>query len=791
MKCFLFVSTLILLSTAALHAQSYTDPGNARSDTVDVLHTDITMDFSNPLSTEKWGRAAILLRSKMNGVDQLHFDLLSMLVDSITSFNTPALQFSQNGASLFISLSEVLNTDDTLTVVVYYHGTPALDPSWGGFYQVSGYTYNLGVGFDSDPHCFGRAWFPCFDSFVERCTFSFQIETIGAQRAYCNGTRTGIDTLANGHFLSHWHLRDPIPSYLAGIAVSAYTHVASDYTSVTGDTIPVWLVAQPTDTLNMSASFGRLHQWLAACEEAYGPFVFERVGFVAVPFGGGAMEHATNIAYPTFAIAGGSLDYETLWAHELSHHWWGDHTTCRTEEDMWLNEGWASYNEVLFLEKAYSRARAIDYLRNNHKNVVFRAHQQDGGYYPVSGVPHHITYGSHVYEKGRDVVHNLRTHMGDSAFFAACKEVQNNFGFKDIGSEELKGVFQQHTARDLDLFFNQWIYRPGFVDFRISSMQKNLPYVNLTISQQLRETEEWYQDVSINIHFTNGAQSWDTAVVCSGISTNLVLRLPSDLDPSLAWLNDDEGTVQSVLGQTKWIQDTGLNSFSFAEAGISCTSLGEADSLLLRIENHVSPAWHPIYITGTDWYVSPDRWWSVAYDSTQAPTLAATFRFFGSSSGTNYYDEHFFSDIFAMNLTENDIALLHRPLYSNEWQEFGGTYTINTQGSATNGTGTITIDSLPPGDYAWAVHTGTVKVEDTAKSNQKIFYKPNSHKLYLQGYEDQRFYLTLYDVSGRMLRQWKHIPHSGEVELPALSQGHYLLKMDKVNEHSVFRFFVE
>ena len=79
-----------------------------------------------------------------------------------------------------------------------------------------------------------------------------------------------------------------------------------------------------------------------------------KVGFSLVPFNGGAMEHATNIAYPISAANGG-LGSEGLMSHELAHMWWGDNITCQTDGDMWINEGWASFSVYLFFEEVYGR----------------------------------------------------------------------------------------------------------------------------------------------------------------------------------------------------------------------------------------------------------------------------------------------------------------------------------------------------------------------------------------------------------------------------------------------------
>ncbi len=164
------------------------------------------------------------------------------------------------------------------------------------------------------------------------------------------------------------------------------------------------------------------------------------------------MEHATNIAYPSFAVDG-TLVFEDLMAHEFGHHWWGDLVTCETADDMWLNEGWASYSENLFMEAVYGREAYLDAVIFNQIEVMQYAHIQDGAHYPVSGVPFDVTYGRHVYNKGADVAHTLRGYMGDEAFFRCIREYLDAFAFQTANSEQFRDFLGECSGFDLDDFF--------------------------------------------------------------------------------------------------------------------------------------------------------------------------------------------------------------------------------------------------------------------------------------------------------------------------------------------------
>jgi aminopeptidase N len=92
-------------------------------------------------------------------------------------------------------------------------------------------------------------------------------------------------------------------------------------------------------------------------------------------------------------------------------------------------------------------------MRTKHKYVLLRAHRDDGAYMPVSGVPHELTYGTHVYDKGRDIVHSLRTVMGDESFFEACRSYQEARAFQSSTTAALRDHFQNFTSEDLTSFF--------------------------------------------------------------------------------------------------------------------------------------------------------------------------------------------------------------------------------------------------------------------------------------------------------------------------------------------------
>jgi len=719
-----------------------TDPANMRSDTLDVLHYDLSINMREMSSAQLSAVCRIDLVSRMDEVGTLHLDLKSLIVDSVYS-QEGNLAYTQAGESLWIQLQQPLQTGDTTQVWVAYHGQPAQDASWGGFYFASGYAFNLGVGFDAVPHNFGRVWFPCFDNFVERSSYSFHVLTTAVKQAYCSGIRTGLESIGEDSLLTHWELQESIPSYLAGMAVASYAHVEQEYQSISGTTIPMWLIAAPSDTTNMKLSFTHLDEAMAAFENRFGAYQWSKVGFSAVPFNAGAMEHATNIAYPRSTLDG-TTTYETLMAHELSHHWWGDLVTCETAGDMWLNEGWASFCEMLFTEALYGSEAYVDAVRDNHKDVLLYAHRNDGGRYAVSGIPMNITYGDHVYNKGADIARTLRSYMGDDDFFEACSAWMTERSYTHASSADLRDFFQNYTEANLTYFFDQWVFAPGFPEFRIQSLSSGVTGLwDVNIQQFSHYNNLLMQEVPLEITFLDeNLNRTSTNVLVSGANTWVSVQLPDGFAPVHAFLNGNDQLALAVLAEERIIDNNGPNDCDYAEMDIVVSDLPESDTVFVRVENHWAQADESL-VQG-EYYISPDRWWNV-FRSGDTGVLNATIRYYGDSTQSRYFDPMFFDYLETFGYTEDSIVLLYRSNPLENWSLFSD-YELITTPAADNWQGRIKIGNLLSGQYTWAVPNSPLLHPEVVSDGIKIY--TSSGKLHGYGL-DALGTVSITDNSGR------------------------------------------
>ncbi len=706
---------------------------DGRSDSIDLTHAWVTLDMSGASTKTISGNCRWAFTPKISNVEKLRFDLLGLTVDSVILNNELAV-FTQVGEAVNITISSSLPIGSINSVAIHYHGSPQKDGSgWGGFYFDGNYAFNLGVGFAADPHVFGRAWFPCFDNFEERSTYTFDIVTTPTQPAYCNGYMLTDEATPDGKRRRLWLLNQPIPSYLACVAIGPYTSFKRTYPGAL-NAIPVEIAAAAADTVKVRNTFQHLPAAIQAYEYWYGPYKWSKIGYSLVPFNSGAMEHATNIAIGR-AYVDGSLNYETLWAHELSHHWWGDLATCSTAEDMWLNEGWASYSEHLFTEWQYGKQAFQSDVRSNFLNVLQNAHISEGGYLAVSGVPHSLTYGTHVYNKGAVVAHNLRGYMGDSLFRIGIRSALEATNFTDWSSAGFRDKLEVSTGVALHDFFDDWVYAGGYPDFLIDSVRWTLSgtgqhTANVYVKQKLRGATQFHQNVPLEFSFVeaNGQKEYFTRLV-SGENSVVTFDFAGTPNRQVM-LNTNLRLLLARSDGEKMIKSPGTTNFTEAKMNITVNSMG-VDSFLLRTEHHFA---NPDNAgANPNEYALSTRFWEVYLGGTATVDAQATITYDGRGQ-QDQLDTPLFASTGA---SEDSVLVLYRPGAGYPWLEWP-TYIKIPLGSTNDKFGQLRILHLLPGQYAIGKGVSTVAAKEPFSAFGKISATPNpsTDMMLIQASED-------------------------------------------------------
>ncbi len=714
------------LKNSAASIPPYYSAENLRSDTFDVFTYSIALEIGNATTKTIKGHTQIKFAPKQNNKTFIRFDLLKMTIDSVKE-NTNLLTYTYNDTILKVNFTAPKNNNDTSYITVYYHGQPVTDASgWGGFYfdNTGGaqYAYNLGVGFAAKPHNYGRVWFPCFDNFVERSRYRFAITTDTARRAYCNGYLLS-DVVNLPNRTRTWVMNSEIPTYLASVAVANYRQVNMTVNTLSGPK-PVILAAVAGDTTALKNSFINLPNCISGFENYYGPYMWNRFGYCLVPFNSGAMEHATNIAYPRAVI--GNLNFEAeLMAHELSHHWWGDLITCQTQEDMWINEGMASYSAFLFEEWQYGYPTYLSGLRAQHDVLLKQLHHKETGFRAISGIPHNYTYGDHVYKKGSDVAHTLRNYMGDAAFFNAIKYVMIQKANQSINSLELRNLMQTSSGMNLVPFFDNWVFNGGWPHFAIDSVRViNQSGTNYTVSvgvkQKLYGAPSLYTNVPLEISFFK--PDWTRSIqqfTFSGAAQQYTFALP--FNPVSSILNYDSKIGDATSADVRTFKTANTQNLNFGRLRVMCTNAG-ADSSMLRVAyNFVAP--DNFKSNPNNALISNQHYWKIDGILSNGFNARARFSYDGNKNYTGIYG---YMDTLLTRVNGDSIRLYYRKDAGDDWKPVVPFY----KSVLTQRTGYIEIDTLKLGEYTFANHGDTlaISVKEFSKDGNKISIYPNPAK---------------------------------------------------------------
>ncbi|MEA2042905.1 MAG: M1 family metallopeptidase [Bacteroidota bacterium] len=578
MKFKLFFLLFLICSGAFAQKQ------NNVVNTPDVLWYDINLNITDFDNRTISGNTQITFVPRQKA-DIFYFDFEGLTVDSVTVPEPNMFSYSQKATKIVLISKNQISTSDTIVSTVYYSGKPIKDDAWGGFFFQSGYAYNMGVGMASVPHSYGRVWYPCIDDFEEKARYNFNITVQKGHTAVCSGHFVSKAENSDSTLSYHWQATKEIPAYITSVAVGEYTRLEKMYHGITKNT-PIDIYSKPELSEKIQASFVNLDTCLSIYENSYGPYVWDRIGYVTVPFKSGAMEHNCNIAYPEYAVDG-TLEKETLMAHELSHHWFGNLVTCATAKDMWLNEGWASYSEALFKEHRYGKEAYKKYVRQNHEKVLKLTHLYDGGYRAVYGIPAENTYGSTVYDKGADAVHTLRSYMGDSLFFATLKTYLSENAYGSVSTKEFQQFFTEHSGLSLDNFFEDWIYKKGFSHFCVNNFKvtkaKEKFHTKVTIRQQLKARKSFADSVPVELSlFDENLNRFEQTVYVSGETETVVIS--TDFEPVTAFADLNEKLSDAAIDHYSYTANQ--QEFEFVEEGVDVKLLSDIDKGLIRARRH-------------------------------------------------------------------------------------------------------------------------------------------------------------------------------------------------------------
>lgn len=420
----------------------------------DMLYHRLRMDL-DPAMRAVSGTVTHRLRT-LQPLDTIQLDLSSALAVSQVELAGNPVNFAQGDDLLHVLPTATLPSGQQLELRITYGGEPP-SSGFGSFVQ------NEHAGAPilwtlSQPYG-ARDWWPCKQDLQDKADSLDVVVTVPAgQRVASNGLLVAETTLPNGRVEFHWRHRHPIAYYLVALAVTNYV-VHTDVAPLANTTVEILNYVFPENLASAQSETPRCIAQMQLFSELFGtyPFADEKYGHAQFVWGGG-MEHQTM----SFM---GNFSYE-LMAHELAHQWFGNTVTCASWEDIWLNEGFATYLSGL----CYEFLEPFWWMPFKRMRRDFIISQPGGSVRCLDTTSVSTLFDARLtYAKSAMVLHMLRWVCGDSAFFAGL----NNYLYDPLLFEgsartaDLVAHLEAASGKDLGTFMDNWYTGEGFPTYQL------------------------------------------------------------------------------------------------------------------------------------------------------------------------------------------------------------------------------------------------------------------------------------------------------------------------------------
>ncbi|MFQ6605701.1 MAG: M1 family aminopeptidase [Fidelibacterota bacterium] len=422
----------------------------------------------------------------------------NMIVDSIVT-DSGQPNFTHSNGIIAWTPESAFVPGDSFLYTIYYHGAPAAT-GFGSFRfdQRNGRTL---ISTLSEPYG-ARDWWPCKDDPADKAdSVDIFITVPNEYIVASNGTFIGLDLLNPYTQRWHWQETYPITTYLVSLAIYPYFTWTEQYVSpLSGTIMPVNYYVFPEDSVPAMEDFNITTEAIGIFAQLFGeyPFIREKYGMASFPWSG-AMEHQTCTSYGHDLIRGDHY-YDWILVHELAHQWWGDLITCQDFHHIWLNEGFATYSEALWVEQRSGPEAFRQYIDSR---MGFETWWADPPVYRYDVTGSGDIFHTTVYKKGAWVLHMLRHVVGDSAFITILQTyaADSTFAYGNATTETFRDLCESVSGFDLDSFFNQWIYQSYYPNYGLSYHGSDT--VTITVTQSTPDGNLFTMPVDFKIVATD------------------------------------------------------------------------------------------------------------------------------------------------------------------------------------------------------------------------------------------------------------------------------------------------
>ncbi|MEO8392812.1 MAG: M1 family metallopeptidase [Chloroflexota bacterium] len=468
---------VFLVGATVVSAQSAGSPGlddpyfpGLGNGGYDVQHYDIAINVD--VTGNHFSATTTIEADATEDLSAFNLDFNGTDVDSAAVNNAPA-ETSLTGSELTITPATTLKDGASFTIEISYAGTPKPLAQQNSFASLGWLATDSGVAALGEPTG-ASVWFPVNEHPLDKATYTFRVTVKKPLVAVANGTLESVTDNPDGtESLYIWQMDQPMASYLALLAVGAYTR--QDTKSPNGFPIRNYF---PSNLVNDGEkAFAKQGDMIDFFSGIFGAYPFDVYGALVIdsPIGFSLETQSLTTFTPLVmqaALQNNFANGEGTIAHEMAHQWFGDNVSVKSWQDIWLNEGFATYGSWLWFEHAYGREVLDSIVQSTEKQLNGDALREKGEnadqirrallQFAITGdpTPDKIFDTAGVYYRGALVLHALRLTIGDEAFFSTLKTYQQKFHFSNAATADFIAVAEQVSGKSLDDFFQHWLYDP-------------------------------------------------------------------------------------------------------------------------------------------------------------------------------------------------------------------------------------------------------------------------------------------------------------------------------------------
>jgi aminopeptidase N len=475
-----YLSSILLIFS--LHF-SFAQTHQPRFETIDVQHYAFEIHLND--STNRIECKTTVTIKFLKSAENVVFDLIKVNTEnrgmSITSVktNNSALKFIHEKDELKVELPQMVKNGDISNFEIQYSGVPA-----DGL-VISENIYGKRTFFGDNWPNRAKHWLPTVDHPSDKATLEFLVYAPKHYEVVSNGVLVKKKQLANNVEFTHWKENVPLATKLMVIGLADFA--IGNKTNYKDIPVSSWVFEQ-----NKEQGFKNYKYSTKALEyfsELIGPYSYKKLAHVQSKTRYGGMENASCIFYNE-KTAISKQSQERLFAHEVAHQWFGNSVTEQNWHHIWLSEGFATYLTHVYNQHFYGEEEFKKGLLRDREQVIRYSKRNLKPIIDTTVTEYIKLLNTNSYQKASWFLHMLRMDLGDELFFKGLQKYYADFQNSTALTIDFLSIMSEVSNKNLDAFFQQWLWQPGHPVLRLNWTQKD----NGLIIQAIQKQKEFLFD---------------------------------------------------------------------------------------------------------------------------------------------------------------------------------------------------------------------------------------------------------------------------------------------------------